>query len=49
VGAVAGAEPATEFTGIAHGDAAEVSADTEEDEPFGILDTDAVGLGIAEG
>jgi hypothetical protein len=49
VGAVAGAEPAAEVAGLADGDTAQVRADAQHDEPFGLLDAVGVGLGIAQG
>lgn len=46
---VAGAEPTAKVAGLADGDTAEVGADTNHDEPLGLLDTVRVRLGITEG
>ena len=45
--AVAGAVVASELSGVGDGDTAEVSADSEDDEPLGLLHTLAVSLGVS--
>ena len=47
--AVAGAVVASELSGVGDGDAAEVGAHAEDDEPLGVLHALAVGLGVAQG
>jgi hypothetical protein len=49
VRAVARAEPASKVTSLANGDTTQVRADTQHDEPFGLLDAVLVGLGVAQG
>jgi len=46
---VARAEPTVPVTSVDGRDATEVSADTDEDEPFGLLDTHGIGLRVTEG
>lgn len=48
VRAVAGTEPAAEVAGLANGNASQVGADAQHDEPFGLLDAVFVFLGVAE-
>lgn len=47
--AVARAEPPAVVAGFADGDTAQVCADAQHDEPFGLLDAVGVLLGITEG
>jgi hypothetical protein len=49
VRAVARAEPASKVTSLANGNASQVRADTQHDEPFGLLDAVLVGLRVAQG
>jgi len=49
VRAVAWTEPTTKVARFADGDAAEMSADTQHDQPFWLLDPLTVCLGVAEG
>tara|TARA_R110002003_G_scaffold58_7_gene5181 strand:- start:10554 stop:11084 length:531 start_codon:yes stop_codon:yes gene_type:complete len=46
---VARAEPTSKVTRLANGHAAQVRADTQHDEPFGLLDAVRVGLRVAQG
>jgi len=48
MGTVAGAEPAAEVTGFTDGYAAQMCAYAQHDEPFGLLNSVRVGLGVAE-
>ena len=45
--AVAGTIVTSELSGVGDGDTAEVSADSEDDEPLGLLHTLAVSLGVS--
>jgi hypothetical protein len=45
---VARAEPAAVVTGLADGHTTQVGADTQHDEPLGLLNTVVVGLGVTE-
>jgi hypothetical protein len=49
VRAVARAEPTAKVTSLANGHTTQVRADAQHDEPFGLLDTVRVGLGVAQG
>lgn len=46
---MARAKPATKVTGVGQGDATQVSADTDHNEPFGILDPSSVFLRVPKG
>lgn len=46
--AVARAKPSTKIAGLANGNAAQVGAHADHDEPFGLLDAVFVFLGVAE-
>jgi hypothetical protein len=48
VRAVARAEPAAVFTGLADGHTTQVGADTQHDQPLGLLHTFVVGLGVTQ-
>ena len=48
VAAVAGTEPAAEIARLADGDAAQMRADAQHDQPLGPLDAVLVGLGVAQ-
>jgi hypothetical protein len=45
---VARAEPAAVFTGLADGHTTQVGADTQHDQPLGLLHTLVVGLGVTQ-
>jgi len=45
---VARAEPAAVFTGLADGHTTQVGADTQHDQPLGLLHTIVVGLGVTQ-
>ena len=45
--AVAGAVVASELSGVGDGDTAEMGADTEDDQPLGLLHTLAISLRIS--
>ena len=47
--AVAGAVVTSELSGVGDGDAAEVGAHAEDDQPLGVLDTLGVRLGVPQG
>ena len=48
VGAVAGAVVAAKLAGVGDGHAAQVGAHAKDDEPFGVLDTFVVLLGVSQ-
>ena len=49
VAAVAGTVVSTELPGVGDGDAAQVSAHAQDDQPLGVLDTLRVRLGVPQG
>lgn len=46
---VARTEPAAKITCFTNGDTTQMRADTDHDEPFWLLDTFGIGLGISQG
>lgn len=48
MGAVAGAEPAAEVTGLTDGNTTQVGADTQHDQPLGTLGAVLITLGVTE-